>query len=54
MSLLVLEVHLMTDTISGVLNTDDVENPKPGAGLDGQDEQLIHQLVRRTKAVACS
>jgi putative transposase len=44
-----LDVHLMTDMMSGVPNTEDAENPKPAAGLDGVDEQLINQLVSRAR-----
>ncbi|MBE1471577.1 hypothetical protein [Kibdelosporangium phytohabitans] len=54
MSLLILEMHLMIDMISGVPNTEDAEDaedPKLAAdGLDGLDEQLINQLVSRAKA----
>jgi transposase-like protein len=42
-----MEVHLMTDMMSGVENA---ENPKPETGLDGLDEQLVAQLVNRGKA----
>jgi hypothetical protein len=45
-----LEVHLMTDMMSGVPNTEDAENPKAAAGLDGLDEQLVEQLVSRAQA----
>jgi putative transposase len=44
-----LEVHLMTDMMSGVPNTEDADETNP-AGLDGLDEQLINQLVSRAKA----
>jgi transposase-like protein len=44
-----LDVHLMTDMMSGVPNTEDAENPKPAAGLDGVDELLINQLVSRAR-----
>jgi putative transposase len=44
-----LEAHLMTDMMSGVPNTEDVDETDP-AGLDGLDEQLINQLVSRAKA----
>jgi len=42
-----MEVHLMTDMMSGVENA---ENSKPATGLDGLDEQLVAQLVSRAKA----
>jgi putative transposase len=42
-----MEVHLMTDMMSGVEN---VENSKPATGLDGLDEQLVAQLLSSAKA----
>jgi transposase-like protein len=42
-----LEVHLMSDMMSGVQNAD-AEDSKP-ADLDGLDEQLINQLVAQAK-----
>jgi putative transposase len=42
-----MEVHLMTDMMSGVENAED---SKPETGLDGLDEQLVAQLVNRAKA----
>jgi putative transposase len=42
-----MEVHLMTDMMSGVENA---EGSKPETGLDGLDEQLVAQLVSRAKA----
>jgi putative transposase len=42
-----MEVHLMTDMMSGVVNAED---SKPEMGLDGLDEQLVAQLVSRAKA----
>jgi hypothetical protein len=42
-----MEVHLMTDMMSGVEN---VEDSKLETGLDGLDEQLVAQLVSRAKA----
>jgi hypothetical protein len=42
-----MEVHLMTDMMSGVENAED---SKPETGLDGLDEQLVAQLVSRAKA----
>src|SRR5687768_6877514 len=45
-----MEVHLMTDMMSGVEN---VENAKPATGLDGLDgldEQLVAQLLSSAKA----
>jgi transposase-like protein len=42
-----MEVHLMTDMMSGV---DNAENPKHEAGLDGLDEHLVAELVDRAKA----
>jgi putative transposase len=42
-----MEVHLMTDMMSGVENAED---SKPETGLDGLDEQLVEQLVSRAKA----
>jgi putative transposase len=45
-----LDVHLMTDMMSGVPNTEDADETTPAAGLDGLDEQLINQLVSRAKA----
>jgi putative transposase len=42
-----MEVHLMTDMMSGVENAED---PTPEAGWDGLDEQLVEQLVSRAKA----
>jgi len=41
-----MEVHLMTDMMSGVENAEDA---KSGAGLDGLDDQLVEQLVTRAK-----
>jgi putative transposase len=42
-----MEVHLMTDMMSGVENAED---SKTKTGLDGLDEQLVAQLVSRAKA----
>ena len=42
-----MEVHLMTDMMSGVENAED---STPETGLDGLDEQLVAQLVSRAKA----
>jgi len=42
-----MEVHLMTDMMSGVENAED---SKPETGLDGLDEQLVAQLVDRARA----
>jgi putative transposase len=42
-----MEVHLMTDMMSGVKNA---ENSKPATGLDGLDEQLVTQLLSSAKA----
>src|SRR5689334_11531441 len=42
-----MEVHLMTDMMSGVENAED---SKPVTGLDGLDEQLVAQLVSSAKA----
>jgi hypothetical protein len=42
-----MEVHLMTDMMSGVENA---ENSKPATGLDGLDEQLVAQLLSSAKA----
>jgi putative transposase len=42
-----MEVHLMTDMMSGVEN---VENSKPATSLDGLDEQLVAQLLSSAKA----
>jgi putative transposase len=42
-----MEVHLMTDMMSGVENAED---PKAKTGLDRVDEQLVEQLVSRAKA----
>jgi putative transposase len=42
-----MEVHLMTDMMSGVENAED-STLEPG--LDGLDEQLVEQLVSRAKA----
>jgi putative transposase len=42
-----MEVHLMTDMMSGVENA---EGSTPESGLDGLDEQLVAQLVSRAKA----
>jgi transposase-like protein len=42
-----MEVHLMTDMMSGVENA---EESKPETGLAGLDEQLVEQLVDRAKA----
>jgi hypothetical protein len=39
-----MEVHLMTDMMSGVENAED---SNPSTGLDGLDEQLVAQLVDR-------
>jgi hypothetical protein len=36
-----LEVHLMTDMMAGVPNTEDADETTPAAGVDGLDEQLI-------------
>ncbi|ADJ45481.1 transposase [Amycolatopsis mediterranei S699] len=47
MYLPIMEVHLMTDMMSGVENAED---PKAETGLDGLDEQLVAQLVSRAKA----
>jgi hypothetical protein len=44
-----MEVHLMTDMMSGVENAED-SKPKSKTGLDGLDEQLVAQLVSRAKA----
>jgi putative transposase len=44
-----LEVHLMTDMMSGVPNAEDADETNH-TGLNGQDEQLINQLVSRAKA----
>jgi putative transposase len=41
-----MEVHLMTDMMSGVENAED---SKPETGLDGLDEQLVEQLVSRAR-----
>src|SRR3954470_22627558 len=41
-----MEVHLMTDMMSGVENAED---PKAKTGLDRVAEQLVEQLVSRTK-----
>jgi hypothetical protein len=38
-----MEVHLMTEMMSGVANTED---SNPVAGLDGLDEQLISTSPR--------
>lgn len=40
----------MTDMMSGVPNSEDADETKPAAGLDGLDEQLVDQLVSRAKA----
>jgi putative transposase len=42
-----MEVHRMTDMMSGVENAED---SKPETGLDGLDKQLVEQLVSRAKA----
>nr|WP_233611638.1 IS256 family transposase [Amycolatopsis sp. WAC 01376] len=42
-----MEVHLMTEMMSGVENAED---SKPETGLDGLDDQLVEQLVSRAKA----
>jgi transposase-like protein len=42
-----MEVHLMTDMMSGVENA---ENSKPSTRLDGLDEQLVAQLLSSAKA----
>jgi hypothetical protein len=42
-----MEVHLMTDMMSGVEN---VENSKPATSLDGLDERLVAQLLSSAKA----
>jgi hypothetical protein len=42
-----MEVHLMTDKMSGVENAED---SKSKTGLDGLDEQLVAQLVSHAKA----
>jgi putative transposase len=42
-----MEVHLMTDMMSGVENA---ENSKPATGLDGLDDQLVAQPVSRAQA----
>jgi transposase-like protein len=42
-----MEVHLMTDVMSGVENTED---STPATGLDGLDEQLVAQLLSSAKA----
>ncbi|WP_410575765.1 IS256 family transposase [Amycolatopsis sp. cmx-4-61] len=42
-----MEVHLMTDMMSGVENAED---SKSETGLDGLDEQLVEQLVSRARA----
>jgi transposase-like protein len=42
-----MEVHLMTDMMSGVQNA---ENSKPATSLDGLDEQLVAQLLSSAKA----
>jgi putative transposase len=42
-----MEVHLMTDMMSGVQNA---ENSKPATVLDGLDEQLVAQLLSSAKA----
>jgi putative transposase len=42
-----MEVHLMTDMMSGVENA---ENSKAATGMDGLDDQLVEQLVTRAKA----
>jgi hypothetical protein len=43
----IMEVHLMTDMMSGVENAED---SKPATGLDGLDEQLVAQLLSSAKA----
>ncbi|HWO66441.1 MAG TPA: transposase, partial [Umezawaea sp.] len=42
-----MEVHLMTEMMSGV---EHAEDPKPESGLDDLDERLIDQLVGQPKA----
>jgi putative transposase len=42
-----MEVHLMTDMMSGVENAED---SKAATGLDGLDEQLVAQLLSSAKA----
>jgi transposase-like protein len=42
-----MEVHLMTDMMSGVQNAED---STPATGLDGLDEQLVAQLLSSAKA----
>jgi hypothetical protein len=42
-----MEVHLMTDMMSGVENAED---SMPESGLDGLDEQLVAELMSRVKA----
>src|SRR5918999_3370732 len=42
-----MEVHLMTEMMSGV---EHAEDSKPVLGLDGLDEQLVEQLVNRARA----
>jgi putative transposase len=42
-----MEVHLMTDMMSGVENAED---SKPATSLDGLDKQLVAQLVSSAKA----
>jgi putative transposase len=41
-----MEVHLMTDMMSGVENAED---SMPESGLDGLDEQLVAELMSRVK-----
>ncbi|MEU3624634.1 hypothetical protein AB0E54_19795 [Amycolatopsis coloradensis] len=50
MRLPVMEVHLMTDMMSGVENAED---SKPKTGLDGLDDQLVEQLLSRARADCC-
>ncbi|SFP73131.1 hypothetical protein SAMN05421854_106419 [Amycolatopsis rubida] len=42
-----MEVHLMTDMLSGVENA---EGSKPETGWDGLDGQLVERLVSRARA----
>jgi putative transposase len=42
-----MEVHMMTEMMSGVENAED---SKPETGLGGLDDQLVEQLVDRAKA----
>ena len=43
-----MEVHLMTDMISGAENAED---SKPETGLDGLNEQPVEQLVSRERSM---